>query len=171
VINSTTNHILSAMEDGEPFDRALARMQAEGIAEADASLDLDGWDAAAKTAVLANMLLDTPGGGITPHDVEREGLGADIEARVGAAASRGLRLKLVASARIVDQRVRAAVKLTEVDRSGPFGSLEGPANALRLDTDLLGPVVITQLEGSLTATAYALVTDLVRVAKTLQGRL
>ena len=51
VVNSTTNHILSALENGEAFAPALARMQAEGIAEADASLDVDGWDAAAKTAV------------------------------------------------------------------------------------------------------------------------
>ena len=47
VINSTTNHILTAMENGEPFDAALARMQTEGVAEADPSLDIDGWDAAA----------------------------------------------------------------------------------------------------------------------------
>jgi homoserine dehydrogenase len=58
VLNSTTNFILTAMSRGEPFDRALARMQAEGIAEADASLDVDGWDAAAKAAALANVLLD-----------------------------------------------------------------------------------------------------------------
>ena len=57
VVNSTTNFILTAMEQGEPFDEALAEMQARGIAEADASLDIDGWDAAAKTAALANVLL------------------------------------------------------------------------------------------------------------------
>ena len=58
VVNSTTNHILTALEDGEAFEPALARMQAEGIAEADPSLDVDGWDAAAKTAALANVLID-----------------------------------------------------------------------------------------------------------------
>ncbi|MCU1384918.1 MAG: homoserine dehydrogenase, partial [Acidobacteria bacterium] len=58
VVNSTTNFILTAMERGQPFDEALAEMQARGVAEADASLDVDGWDAAAKTAALANVLLD-----------------------------------------------------------------------------------------------------------------
>src|SRR6185295_6931784 len=57
VINSTTNHVLTALEQGDAFDAAVARMQAEGIAEADPSLDLEGWDAAAKTAALANVLL------------------------------------------------------------------------------------------------------------------
>lgn len=56
VVNSTTNCILTAMEQGQPFGEALAEMQAMGVAEADASLDVDGWDAAAKTAALANVL-------------------------------------------------------------------------------------------------------------------
>lgn len=170
VLNTTTNQILVAIERGDTAAAALARMQAEGIAEADPSLDIDGWDAAAKTAALANVLLDTPGPGITPHDVDREGLGADVEARVREAAARGARLKLMASARSDGGRVRAEVKLRQVALSGPFGSLDGPANAIRIDTDLAGPIVITQLEGSLTATAYALVSDLVAIARRLQGR-
>lgn len=170
VLNTTTNEMLVAIERGETAAAALARMQAEGIAEADPSLDLEGWDAAAKTSALANVLLAA---GMTPRDVDREGLGQDldaVEARVRDAASRGKRLKLIAAARREGGRVRAEVRLREVDPGGPFGSLEGPANALRLDTDLLGPLLVTQLEGSLTATAYALVTDLVAVARRLQGR-
>jgi homoserine dehydrogenase len=167
VVNTTTNQMLVAIERGESAEAALERMQDEGVAEADPSLDLDGWDAAAKTAALANVLLDAA---ITPRNVDREGLGPDVAARVRDAAARGKRLKLVAGARQDAGRVRAEVRLREVDPSGPFGSLEGPANALRIDTDVVGPVVVTQLEGSLTATAYALVSDLVRVAQRLQGR-
>src|SRR3954469_11592656 len=74
VINSTTNHILSALEDGESFGAALERVQWAGIAEADPSLDVDGWDAAAKTSALANVLLRTR---MTPQAVEREGIGPD----------------------------------------------------------------------------------------------
>jgi len=167
VVNTTTNQMLVAVERGEQADAALARMQAEGIAEADPSLDLDGWDAAAKTAALANVLLDAD---ITPRDVAREGLGDDIEARVRRARDRGLRVKLIAAARRDGDGVRAEARLREVDPAGPFGSLDGPANALRFDTDLLGPVVVTQLEGSLTATAYALVSDLVTVVRRLRAR-
>jgi homoserine dehydrogenase len=167
VLNTTTNQMLVAIERGATAASALERMQAEGIAEADPSLDVDGWDAAAKTAALANVLL---GARITPQDVDREGLGAGIESRVRDAASRGKRLKLVAAARRQQAGVHAEVKLREVDPAGPFGSLDGPANALRLDTDTVGPIVITQLEGSLTATAYALVSDLVRVSRRLQER-
>ena len=66
VVNSTTNHILTALEEGEAFQPALERMQALGIAEADPSLDVDGWDAAAKAAALANVLM---GARVTPHGV------------------------------------------------------------------------------------------------------
>ena len=79
VVNSTTNFILTAMEQGQPFDEALAEMQARGIAEADASLDVDGWDAAAKTAALANVLLERD---ITPHAGRRvQGISRDTAAR------------------------------------------------------------------------------------------
>ena len=64
VVNSTTNFILTAMENGREFAESLAEMQAAGIAEADASLDVDGWDAAAKASALANVLL---GAGTTPR--------------------------------------------------------------------------------------------------------
>src|SRR6185436_7769424 len=70
-VNATTNHILTALEAGEAFAPALARMQAAGIAEADASLDVDGWDAAAKTAALANVLMHAR---LTPHDIDRVGI-------------------------------------------------------------------------------------------------
>ncbi len=97
VVNSTTNHILTALEDGEDFAPALARMQAAGIAEADPSLDVDGWDAAAKTAALANVFLDAR---ITPHDVDRSGIGPDD-------AERGARAPRRAAARAAARRRRA----------------------------------------------------------------
>ena len=86
VVNSTTNFILTAMEQGRPFDAALAEMQARGIAEADPSLDVDGWDAAAKTAALANVLL---GAGITPHAVDRQGITPRRRTACRRGASRG----------------------------------------------------------------------------------
>src|SRR6185436_551940 len=92
VLNSTTNHILTALEAGEPYDAALARMQAAGVAEADPSLDVDGWDAAAKTAALANVWL---GAETTPHAVAREGIGPETATRARAALGNGRRLKLV----------------------------------------------------------------------------
>ena len=88
VVNSTTNHILTALESGDEYAPALAQMQAQGIAEADPSLDVDGWDAAAKAAALANVLLDA---GITPRDVDRTGIGPSTAAWAREARGRGHR--------------------------------------------------------------------------------
>lgn len=168
VINTTTNHILTALEQGEDFDAALARMQAEGIAEADPSLDIDGWDAAAKAAALANVLMNAR---ITPHDVRRTGIGRADGARARDAASHGKRLKLVASAtRDAQGAVAAVVEPTELAREDLLAGLDGTANALVLRTDLLGEVAICQLEGNLTHTAYALLSDLVTIRRRQQAR-
>jgi homoserine dehydrogenase len=162
VLNSTTNHIITAMERGEDFHGSVRRMQEAGIAEADASLDTDGWDAAAKTAALANVWLDA---GITPHDVTREGIDASTRDRAAAALAAGRRLKLVGSASGRGPDVRAAVRLELLPAVDPLGSLDGPSNALELDTWPLGRIVITQRDGGLEQTAYALFSDLVTVAR------
>lgn len=168
VVNSTTNHILTALERGEPFDAALARMQAEGIAEADASLDVDGWDAAAKAAALANVFMDAR---ITPQDVNRTGIGPRDGSRTRDALSRGRRLKLVAAAeRSPGGSVRASAAPVELGHEDLLAGLDGKANALVLRTDLLGEVAVCQLEGSLTQTAYALFSDLVTIRRRQQAR-
>jgi homoserine dehydrogenase len=151
------------MERGESYDASLARMQAQGVAEADPSLDVDGWDAAAKTAVLANVWLDAA---ITPHDVRREGISADTAVRARAALRAGRRLKLVASGRRHDGVVETSVALQELPADDVLGSLDGEGNALEVDTWPTGRIVITQRDGGLEKTAYALLTDLVTVATT-----
>ena len=159
VVNSTTNHILTALESGDEYAPALAHMQAQGIAEADPSLDVDGWDAAAKAAALANVLLDA---GITPRDVDRTGIGPSTAAWAREARGRGHRVRLVASAQRGSRPVVAPVELPENDL---LAGLQGMANALVLETDTLGRVVISQLDGGLTHTAYALLSDLITVRR------
>jgi homoserine dehydrogenase len=163
VVNSTTNHVLTALEHAEAFDAAVARMQAEGIAEADPSLDLDGWDAAAKTAALANVLL---GAGLTLHDVRRTGIKPSDGERAREARAEGRRLKLVASAmRTRTGSIEAVVEPRVLAGSDLLASLDGKANALVLQTDVLGEIAICQLEGGLTHTAYALLSDLIRIRR------
>jgi homoserine dehydrogenase len=163
IVNTTTNVIISALEDGEPFGPALARMQAEGIAEADASLDLEGWDAAAKTAALANVLMDAD---ITPHEVDRRGIDEHTASSARAAKAAGRRLRLVAEAtRLAGPIVVASVKPMELEADDVLAGIRGSANALVLRTDLLGEVAICQLAGDLTQTAYALMSDLVTIRR------
>ena len=171
VVNSTTNHILTAMERGESFDSALVRMQAAGVAEADPSLDVDGWDAAAKVAAMANVWMDAR---MTPQDVRREGISSSDASRVQQAVSRGQRVKLVGRATVAGRgsshaKVDASVQLEELAADDPLGSLDGQANALEIDTDILGRIVITQRDGGLEKTAYALFTDLMKTSGVVFG--
>jgi homoserine dehydrogenase len=162
IVNTTTQFILTALERGERFDAALARMQAEGIAEADPSLDLDGWDAAAKAAALANVLMDAD---LTPHSVERETVRPDAAEAARRAMAAGRRLRLIASGTITPRGVQTSVRLTELAEGEMLATLPGSANALVLTTDLLGDVAICQMQGDLTQTAYALLTDLIAVRR------
>jgi homoserine dehydrogenase len=162
VVNSTTNFMLTAMEHGRAFGEALAEMQARGIAEADASLDVDGWDAAAKTAALANVLL---GARMTPRDVAREGIAPSTAARAIAARAAGRRVKLVAQAAREGRRVHGRVALEELAADDLLAGLEGQQNAVILRTDLLDEIAIVQRGGGLIQTAYALLSDLVTIAR------
>jgi homoserine dehydrogenase len=163
IVNSTTNHILTMLEDGDGFEPALARMQSEGIAEADPSLDVDGWDAAAKTAALVNVLMH---GDITPHDVSRTGIGPWSAAPARDARARGRRLRLVAQAhRSGSGSISARVEPAELAEDDLLAHVRGTANVLILQTDLLGDVAIHQLGGGLTTTAYALLADLIAVRR------
>lgn len=164
VLNSTTNYVLSAMEDGLDFDTALGMMQERGIAEADPALDVDGWDAAAKTAALMNVLM---GAQVTPRDILRTGIRHVTMEQAQEARRRGLRLKLVASADIVDGRAQGQVEVVELMATDLLATLDGMSNAVVLRTDLLGELAVVQIDSSLTHTAYALLTDIVTIAHRL----
>ena len=164
VINTTCNFILSELERGAEFDRALADMQARGIAEADPTLDIDGWDAAAKASALVNALM---GGVSTPHLVQRTGIRDVTGLDVREALGRNKRIRLVASASRQGGTVKARVEPEWLDRSDPLASLVDLNNALYLSTDLLGEIGIVQRGGDLTQTAYALLSDVARISQRL----
>lgn len=161
VINSTTNAMLSEMERGLSAAEALERMRASGIAEADPSLDVDGWDAATKTAAMMNVWLDAH---ITPRDIDRVGIAEIDPADVREARADGRRIKLVATARRTNTGPLGRVQPESLDASDPLYSLDDSANGLVIETDVVGRLGVFQLDASLTHTAYGLLSDLVAVA-------
>ena len=165
VINTTCQFALSEMEQGASFDDAIGEMQARGIAEADPSLDVDAWDAAAKTSALANVLM---GADITPHDVARMGIRGVAPADLAHAARSGRRIRLIASASWRGGRLAARVEPEVLDAGDPLACLGPLENALYLRTEVLGEVGIVQRSSSLQHTAYALLSDLTSIARRLQ---
>lgn len=165
VINTTCHYALSEMERGVTLEDAIEEMQSRGIAEADPSHDVEGWDAAAKTATLINVLM---GGSITPHEVSRMGIRDIAMQEVGNAVMRGRRIRLVASASHRGGRLEARVEPEMLDPGDPLANLGPLENALFLHTDLLGDVGIVQRSSTLTQTAYALLSDLSQISRRLQ---
>jgi homoserine dehydrogenase len=151
VLNSTTNFILCEMEQGKSFSEALAEAQRLGIAEADADQDLDGWDAAAKTAALINVLME---GAATPEKVDREGIRHLKPEDVRKAGRQGKALKLICEARRTDDHIHARVAPAPLPLSDPLARTEGASSTLTLFTDLMGPVTLTEENPGISQTAY-----------------
>jgi homoserine dehydrogenase len=167
ILNSTTNFVLNEMERGVTLESAVRTAQAEGFAEADPAHDLEGWDAAAKITVLANALL---GASQTPFDVQREGITGLRPERVQEVVRAGRRLKLVCRAWREDGGVRTRVGLDEVASDHPFATQSGNGSVLRIETDLMGPIVVAQEEPTLYDTAYGVLNDLLTLADDPKAR-
>jgi homoserine dehydrogenase len=156
VLNSTTNLILSRMENGESFEQAVAHAQSIGIAETDPSGDIDGWDASVKLAALATVLMGSP---LKPQEVERQGIRAITPAEIERARLQGKRWKLVCSAWREGERLRASVSPQMVGPDSPLYGVEGTTSIVQFETDVLGLLSIIESNPGPHTTAYGLFAD------------
>ena len=167
IINSTTNIILTRMENGETFDQAVKYCQSIGIAETDPSADVDGWDAAIKVAALVTVLMAEP---FTPQQVDRTGIRGLTSDLIARAKADGRRWKLVASADRSSGAIRAKVAPELVDSASPLYGMLGSTAGLEFRTDVLGDLAIIESdrEGIVAGpdtTAYALLADFINAVK------
>ena len=164
ILNSTTNVILAEMEQGLTFDDALKKAQALGVAETDATHDIDGWDAAVKTAALINVLMlsnenDVP---IRLEEIQLDGI-RDLTPQAARNARRdGWPFKLVCRAKREGDRVKASVAPEKVLASSPMGKITGTSSYIYFETDIFPGLAITEENPGLNATAYGMLADLVR---------
>jgi len=166
VLNSTSNFVLSEMTAGKSMEAAIKEAQRRGIAEADPSLDIDGWDAAAKIAALANVLMDAE---TTPKAVDRIGIGTITNKDLVAAKDGGKKVKLIASAGPTADGIRLVVRPELIGSESPFWSVEGSSSALTISTDLMGDITIVECGGEVTQTAYALFSDLLLTVESIRS--
>jgi homoserine dehydrogenase len=159
VLNSTTNVILSEMGNGLSFDDALKKAQQLGIAETDAAHDIDGWDAAVKTAALITVLMDVP---IRLEEIQREGI-RNLKPRVlREARMDGLPYKLVCRAKREGSGVKASVKPEKVMVGTPMGGTSGTSSYICFNTDIFPVLSVFEGDPGLYATAYGMLADFVR---------
>jgi homoserine dehydrogenase len=162
ILNSTTNYILTQMEQGAPFEGALRYAQDRGIAEADPSLDLDGWDAAAKLSLLIQALM---GGHVKPAEIQRTGISEETGRLVRAAVRRDRRIRMVARAYRQGGRVVGKVEPEELEIFDPLAAIRGLSNILILNTDTMKELAIIENNPSVEQTAFALFSDLVTLVR------
>jgi homoserine dehydrogenase len=160
IVNSTTNFILTAMEQGQDYQAALAEAQRRGIAEADPSLDIDGWDAAVKLCVLANGLLDA---NLQPAMVSRQGIGELTPAMVMAARANQQKIRLIARLTNNQGQVTAQVRPEYIPADSIFYNIDAFSNLLLIETDLMGKLAIVEQDPALRQTAYGLFSDLLTI--------
>jgi len=162
ILNSTTNYVLTCMEEGVPFDEAVAKAQHIGIAEADPSIDLEGWDSAVKIVVLANVLM---GVDLRPDEVVRTGLTGLTSADAEAAAASGRRIKLLSEAVRDGNGVRASVRPVRLPSSDPLSQVRLTSSAVTIETDALPRLTVIEGDPDPTTTAYGMLVDMINVAR------
>jgi homoserine dehydrogenase len=162
VLNSTTNLILSRMEEGESYAEAVTYAQSIGIAETDPSGDVDGWDAAIKVSALATVLMGVP---TKPQDVDRVGISGITLEEVELAKARGKRWKLVCEAYWVDDQFKTTVAPQMVGVDSPLYGVEGTTSIVQVESDVLGKISLIEEDPGPHTTAYGLMADFLNAVK------
>jgi len=168
IVNGTTNYILSEMAStGVDYASALADASALGYAEADPTADVEGYDAAAKAAILASIAFHTR---VTADDVYREGITKVTSADFDAARALGCTIKLLAICERITtpdgtQRVSARVYPALVPLSHPLATVSGAFNAVVVEAEAAGRLMFYGQGAGGNPTASAVMGDVVMAAR------
>jgi homoserine dehydrogenase len=171
ILNSTTNVILGGMEQGLAFDDALKKAQQLGVAETDAAHDIDGWDAAVKTAALVTVLMDLP---IRLDQIARDGIRDLTPQALRTARRDGWAFKLVCRARrtsftdsggVEVHGIEASVGPEKILSTQPMARINGTSSYIYFETDIFPGLAITEENPGLHATAYGMLADFVRATR------
>ncbi len=166
IINGTTNYILTRMTDaGLDYAAALAEAQAQGFAEADPTLDVNGWDAAHKAIILASLAYGT---WICPGNVFVEGIEHLTARDIGFAKTLGYRIKLLGIIKCdAGGRIEVRVHPTLIPEKHVLASVNGVFNALCVRGDVVGETLFYGRGAGQDPTASAVIADLAEAATAL----
>lgn len=167
LVNSTSNLVLSMIEKGFTLREAITEAQRIGVAEADPWYDLDGWDAAMKTTILANTLLDAH---LSPGMVERRGIRGLSPDDICAAALDGMPIRLVSQGRRRNGVISAEVFPQRLAASDVLRfAVTGTDGIISLETEAMGTMTLIEHAPGVEQTAYGVFSDLVTILRQRQG--
>lgn len=163
VLNSTTNLIITEMENGLSFELAVKKAQDMGMAETDPSADVDGWDAAVKVSALVTVLMNTP---LSPQEVQRTGIRKLTPQLVQAARVMGQSYKLVCEAkRSAEGQVTASVRPQQVSRTDPLAQVRGASSIVHFEMDTIYGLTLSEHDPDAVTTAYGPLADFITIAQ------
>ena len=168
IVNGTTNYILSEMDStGEDYKAALADASALGYAEADPTADVEGYDAAAKAAILASIAFHTR---VSADDVYREGITKVTPADFASARALGRTIKLLSICERITtdegrERISARVYPALVPLTHPLAAVNGAFNAVVVEAEAAGRLMFYGQGAGGTPTASAVMGDVVMAAR------
>jgi homoserine dehydrogenase len=163
ILNGTCNFILSEMSHtGAGFGPVLKEAQEKGYAEADPSFDIDGVDAAHKLSILSGLAF-----GCVPDvkHIEIRGIRSVTPLDIAFASDLGFRIKLLGIARRTDRGIEQSVEPCLVPNDSPIAAVEGALNAVYIDGDYVGKVLLMGYGAGGNPTASAVVSDIIDVAR------
>ncbi|MBM0583766.1 homoserine dehydrogenase [Brucella melitensis] len=167
IMNGTCNYILTRMwEEGISFESCLKDAQRLGYAEADPTFDIEGNDTAHKLALLTSLAFGTQ---ISADDIYLEGISNISLADIRAADELGYRIKLLGVAQKTDTGIEQRVHPTMVPTSSVIAQVHGVTNAVAIETDLLGELLLSGPGAGGNATASAVIGDVADIAKSRPG--
>ncbi len=165
ILNGTSNFILTEMlAKGSPYEEVLKEAQARGYAEADPSMDVDGTDAAQKLALLTQLAFGTR---VPLDQFPRQGIDSLQLADLCYAHELGYKIKLLATAKLLNHHLEMHVLPTLVRNDRPLAKTDGAFNMIALEGDAVGPTWYAGAGAGQMATASAVVADLI---DTIAGR-
>ncbi len=165
ILNGTCNYILTKIsEDGSPFQEALAEAQKNGFAEADPTLDVEGFDTAHKLALLTALAFGIE---INYEDITIEGISKITPQDIGFAADFGYRVKLLAIGKDRGSAVEARVHPTMIPEDNILSSVGGSLNAITVSADAVGDILLSGRGAGMLPTASAVLSDVVDIARNL----
>ena len=166
IVNGTTNYMLTRMvEDGLSYDAALKEAQEKGFAEADPTADVDGFDAAAKIAILASIAFNSR---VTMKEVYTEGIRNITTMDLDAARDMGYCVKLLAIAHRTDEGVDVRVHPTMLPLSHQLATVNGVFNAIFVVGDAVGETMFFGEGAGSGPAASAVMGDVLEVARHVQ---
>ena len=163
ILNGTCNYILTRMEaEGISFEDCLADAQRLGYAEADPTFDIEGNDTAHKLAILTSLAFGTE---IDADSIFMEGITSITTADIQAADELGFRIKLLGVAQRTDTGIEQRVHPTMVPKSSAIARIDGVLNAVAVDGDYVGEIVLVGPGAGGNATASSVVADITDIAR------